>query len=79
VAEIRAAAEVRATYRTSSRPPAAIADKTLGACGADDSGRSIPWVMVSFTALPTGSSSMMQRPGPSALSSGFHSFCHRRG
>ena len=40
-----------------------------------DSSRSISWVMVSFTALSTGSSSMVQRLGPSALSSGFHSCC----
>jgi hypothetical protein len=42
-----------------------------------DSSRSISWVMVSFTALSTGSISIVQRLGPSALSSGFHSFCQR--
>jgi len=42
-----------------------------------DSDRSISWVMVSSAALPVGSSSMVQRLGPSALNSGFHSFCHR--
>jgi hypothetical protein len=36
-----------------------------------DSGRSISWVMASFTAFSTGSSSIVQRLGPSALSSGF--------
>src|SRR5690242_18202147 len=33
--------------------------------------------MVSFTAPPSGSSSMVQTLGPSAASSGFHTFCQR--
>src|SRR5262245_31792171 len=41
-----------------------------------DSGWSISCVMASLTALPVGSSSIVQRDGPSALSSGLHSFCH---
>src|SRR5437870_1819597 len=39
--------------------------------------RSMVWVMESFTARPTGSSSMVQRESPSALSSGLSS-CHQR-
>ena len=44
---------------------------------SSDSGRSISWVMVSFTARSTAWSSMVQRVGPSPLNSGFHSFCQR--
>jgi len=44
---------------------------------SSDSGRSISWMIVSFTARPSGSSAIVQRLGPSALSSDFHSFCQR--
>src|SRR5208282_1202015 len=41
-----------------------------------DSGRSIAWVMVSFTASSIGSSSNVQREYPSAFSSGLNSLRH---
>ena len=39
--------------------------------------RSIVWMMESFTADPLGSSSIVQRESPSALSSGFFSWRQR--
>src|SRR5262249_46650286 len=39
--------------------------------------RSMLWVMESLTAVPVGSSSIVQSDAPSALSSGFHSLVQR--
>src|SRR6202008_1532765 len=39
--------------------------------------RSMLWVMVSLTAVPVGSSSMVHSDGPSALRSGLCWFCQR--